>query len=139
MERSFGLLKPDCLKRGLEREVLAFIESSGLEIVAIKTVRLTRAHVDTIWSSCRPMAFYEKMVEFSTSDDCIVFIAQGKEAISRLTALIGHYDPAKAQKGTVRQLFGTSLMENIAHSSSNTEMYEKEVSLFFGEVYKVLS
>ena len=133
MERSFGLLKPDCLKRGLDREIFALIESSGLEIVAVKTVRLTRAHVDTVWPTCKPMVFYEKMVEFSTSSDCIVFIAQGENAIPRLTALVGHHDPAKARKGTIRQLFGTSLMENIIHSSSNTETYKTEASMFFEE------
>ncbi len=133
MERSFGLLKPDCLKRGLDKKVLALIESSGLEIVAVKTVRLTRAHVNAIWPTCKPMAFYEKMVEFSTSGDCIVFIAQGENAISRLTALVGHYDPAKARKGTVRRLFGKSLMENIIHSSSDTKTYKTEMSMFFKE------
>lgn len=131
MERSFGLLKPDCLKRGLEREVLALVESLGLEIVAIKTVRLTREHVDAIWPSCRSMEFYEDMVAFSTSGDSIVFIAQGKDAIRRLTILVGHHTPAEAAKGTVRQLFGTSAMENIIHSSSDTETYQKEKTLFF--------
>jgi nucleoside-diphosphate kinase len=133
LERSFGLLKPDCLQRGLEREVLALVRSSGLEIVAIKTVRLTRDHVDAIWPSCRTMEFYEDMVEFSTSGDSIVFIVQGKDAIRRLTALVGHYIPAKAKKGTVRQLFGTSAMENIIHSSSDTKTYRGEKSLFFQE------
>ena len=77
------------------------------------------------------MAFYEEMVKFSTSDDCIVFIVQGENAISRLTALVGHYDPAKAREGTIRRLLGTSLMENIIHSSSDTETYKKEASMFF--------
>lgn len=111
--------------------MLALIESSGLEIVAMKTVRLTRAQVDAIWPSCKPMAFHEEMVSFSTSNDCIVFIAQGENAISRLSALLGHYDPAKAEKGTIRFKFGTSLMENITHSSCDTETYQKESSLFF--------
>ena len=131
MERSFGLLKPDCLKRGLEAQVLALIESFGFKIVAIKTVRLTRAHVDAIWPSCKQMAFYEEMVAFSTSDDSIVFIVEGRDVISRLTALVGHYDPAKACSGTIRHLFGTSLMENIIHSSYDIETYQTEVSLFF--------
>lgn len=131
MEHSFGLLKPDCLKRGIAEKVLALIESSGLEIIAMKTVRLTRAQVDAIWPSCKPMEFFEEMVSFSTSNDCIVFIAEGENAISRLSALLGHYDPALAEAGTVRFLFGTSLMENIAHSSGDTEAHRKESSLFF--------
>lgn len=131
MKRVFGLLKPDCLKRGLENEVINLIETAGLNIVAMKMVRLTRTHVDAIWPGCKPMEFYEEMVAFSTSNDCIVFIAEGENAIARLSALVGHHDPTQAEGGTIRSRFGTSFMENIAHSSSDTEAYQKESSLFF--------
>ena len=133
MEHSFGLLKPDCLKRGITEEVLALIESSGLKIVAMKTVRLTRESVDAIWPSCRPMEFYDDMVEFSISGDCVVFIAEGSNAIDRLTNLVGHYDPARAEEGTIRRLFGTSVMENVIHSASDDTTYQKEKSLFFDQ------
>ncbi len=136
MERSFGLLKPDCLQRGLQKEVIALIESAGLKIVAMKTVRLTRAQVDAIWPGCKPMGFYEEMVAFSSSSDCIVFIAEGENAIGRLSALLGHYDPTQAEEATIRFRFGTSLMENIAHSSSDTEAYQKESSLFFDCIHE---
>ena len=133
MERSFGLLKPDCLKRGITKEVLALVESSGLKIVAMKTVRLTRESVDAIWPSCRQMDFYGDMVEFSTSGDCVVFIVEGSNAVNRLTNLVGHYDPARAKEGTIRRLFGTSAMENVIHSASDVTMYQKERSLFFDQ------
>lgn len=131
MEQSFGLLKPDCLKRGLEKEVLALIESSGLKILEMKRVSLTRSDVDTIWPSCRQMDFYKDLVDFSVSGDCIVFIVEGENALNRLTDLVGCYDPINAKEGTIRMLFGTSAMENIIHSSSDTDAYEKEKSLFF--------
>lgn len=133
MERSFGLLKPDCLKRGITKEVLILIESSGLKIVAMKTIRLTKENVDTIWPSCRSMEFYDSMVEFSITGDCLVFIVEGDNAIGRLTTLVGHYEPTKAKKGTIRRLFGTSAMENVIHSASDVDMYEKEKSLFFDQ------
>lgn len=133
MKRSLGLLKPDCLKRGLQKEVLALVESFGLKIAATKRVRLTRKDVDTIWSSCREMEFYEDMVDFSISGDCVVFIVEGEDAINRLSRLVGHYDPAKAEKETIRRLFGTSPMENIIHSASDRAAYKKEKSLFFQE------
>lgn len=131
MERSLGFLKPDCLKRELENEVLGLITSSGFKIVTMKKVRLTRKDIGIVWHSCRRMDFYEDMVDFSTLGDCVVFIVEGEDAINRLTNLVGHYDPAKAEEGTVRRLFGTSPMKNIIHSSSDTEAYEKEKALFF--------
>ena len=131
LEYSLGLLKPDCLKRRLESRVFALIASAGLEIVVTKTVRLTKEQVAIIWPSCVSMGFYEDMVRFSTSGDSIVFIVQGENAIQRLTALVGHYDPTQAVEGTIRRLFGTSAMENVIHSSSDKEAYQKEKSLFF--------
>jgi len=131
LEHSFGLLKPDCLTRGLQEKVLAMVESSGLKIVATKQVRLTRKDVDIIWPSCKEMKFYEDMVYFSVSGDCVAFIVEGEDAINRLSDLAGHYDPTIAEEGTIRRLFGTSAMENIIHSASDTEAYKKEKSRFF--------
>ena len=128
---SFGLLKPDCLKRGIEKEVLIAIESVGLEIVAIKRVRLTKNEVDIIWVPCLKEDFYNDLLEFSLSGDCIVFIAKGDDAITKLNDLVGHYDPARAEKGTIRHRFGTSLMENVIHSTSTEETFWKEVFLFY--------
>ena len=137
MEHSFGLLKPDCLKRGIEKEVLALVESAGLRIVAMKRVRLTRQQVDAVWPSCKREDFYEDMVEFSTSGDCIVFIVEGENAINRLKDIVGHYEPSMAKEGTIRHLFGTSARENIIHSSKNEETYKKEKALFFREELKI--
>ena len=77
MDYSFGLLKPDCLKRNIEKQILAEIEAAGLSIVAKKRVRLTRCDVDAVWPTCRPESFYEDMVDFSTSGDCLAFIVRG--------------------------------------------------------------
>lgn len=138
MEHSFGLLKPDCLKRGIDKKVLAFVESAGLRIIAIKRVRLTRQDVDIIWSSCKEAKFYEDMVAFSTSGDCIVFIVEGANAIRRLKDLVGYYEPAIAKEGTIRHQFGISAMENIVHSSEDEETYEKEKALFFDSDKRVI-
>ena len=130
MSRSFGLLKPDCLRRGLEAEVLALIESAGLHIVQSKQVRLTRADVDVIWATCRGTYFYEDMVAFSLSGDCIIFIVEGEDAVNRLSQLVGHFDPLIAIPGTIRHRFGISRMENVIHSSLDERAFRAEVNLF---------
>lgn len=112
MNYSFGLLKPDCFKRGIEKEVLMAIKSAGLEIVAVKRVRLTKKEVNIIWAPCLKENFYNDLLGFSLSGDCIVFIAKGNNAITKLNDLVGHYDPAKARKNTIRHRLGISLMEN---------------------------
>lgn len=77
------------------------------------------------------MEFYEDMVEFSVSGDCIMFIVEGENAIDRLNRLVGHYDPARAEEGTIRKLFGRSPMENIIHSSLDRDAYKEESTRFF--------
>jgi len=131
MNYSFGLLKPDCTKRGLEKEVFKMIESAGLKIIANKRVRLGKKEVNIVWSSCVKEDFYEEMLEFSLSGDSIVFIVEGEDAIARLNNLVGHYDPAIAKEGTIRKRFATSLMENLIHSSSNEKDFWEETILFF--------
>ena len=131
MNYSFGLLKPDCLKRGIEKKVLAIIEAAGLEIIAIKRVRLTKKEVDIIWSSLSKEDFYEEFLKFCLSGDCMVFIVKGHDAIVKLNDLVGHWDPKRAEKHTIRHQYGTSVMENVIHSSATEEAFWKEVSLFF--------
>lgn len=131
MECSFGLLKPDCLKRGIEKEILPEIESVGLKIVAIKRVRLTEKEVDIIWEPCKKEKFYEELVKFSLSGDCLVFIVKGAGAIKRLTDLVGHYEPTQAGKDTIRHRFGSSAMENVIHSTGDEATFWREARLFF--------
>jgi len=132
MKYSIGLLKPDCLKRGIEKEILAMIRNSGFIIIEKRRVRLTREDVDTIWNSCKKTYFYEDMVKFFLSEDCIIFIVEGENAILRLNELVGYFEPALADSGTIRNIYGISAMENIIHSTLNEETYLKELFLFFG-------
>jgi nucleoside-diphosphate kinase len=128
---SFGLLKPDCLKRGIGKEVLALVESAGLEIIITKRVRLTKNEVDVIWAPCLNEDFYEEFLKFSLSGDCLVFIVKGADAIKRFKGLVGHYDPALAEKHTIRHRFGKTVRENVIHGADTEEQFWKEASLFF--------
>ncbi|MBI2626404.1 MAG: hypothetical protein HYW69_02305 [Candidatus Nealsonbacteria bacterium] len=131
MECSFGLLKPDCLKRGIEKEVLSEIEAAGLGIIAVKRVRLTKKEVDVIWEPCAKEDFYQELLGFSLSGDCLVFIVKGDNSIGRLNDLVGHYHPEVAKEHTIRHRFGKSAMENVIHSTGDEQTFLKEASLFF--------
>ena len=134
MNYSFGLLKPDCLKRGIEKKVLTAIETVGLEIIAIKRIRLTKQEVDVIWAPCLTEDFYEELLKFSLSGDCIIFIVKCDDAIAILNNLVGHYEPTRAEKDTIRYRFGKSVMENVIHSTATEEMFWQEISLFFARI-----
>ncbi|MFA5021118.1 MAG: nucleoside-diphosphate kinase, partial [Patescibacteria group bacterium] len=131
MDYAFGLLKPDCLRRGLEREIMLIIGANGLPTIASKRVRLTKKEVDIVWPNCINEPYYPSMLAFSTSSDCLAFIVTGDDAISRLHELVGHYDPAKARPDTIRGRYATSCMENLIHSADTVEDFWLQTRLFF--------
>lgn len=131
---SFGLLKPDCLSRNIESEVLRMIESIGLEIVRWRRIRLTPEQVGIIWAPCQRESYYPEMVRFSTESDSLVFLVRGENAITRLNDLVGHWNPEIAAEGTIRKKYGTCPMRNVIHSTSNEETFRMEASLFFGQL-----
>lgn len=109
------------------------VESMGLEIIAIRRVRLTKKEIDIIWAPCVKEKFYKDYLEFLLSGDCVVFIARGENAINKLDDLIGHFNPSKAKEGTIRQLYGISLGENVIHSTNDETTFFAETSLFYLE------
>lgn len=77
MSYAFGLLKPDCVKRGLVQEVMNIITLAGLQVVASKRVRLTKGQCAIVWPVCTKQTYWEEMLEFSLSEDSVVFIVKG--------------------------------------------------------------
>jgi len=131
MEYSSGLLKPDCLERNLVDEVLAAIREAGLEIVAVKRVRLTQKEIDVIYESCVCEDFYGDMSVCYCAGDCIFYIVKGANAIDRLNDVIGNREPAVADAYTIRHRFGQDVRRNVIHGTDNKKTFWKEVKLFF--------
>ena len=128
---SFGLLKADCQKRGLSKQILDIINSSGgIKVVCFKPVKLNPYQVSVLWSPCVGQPFYNKMVQSYTGNESIIFLVEGNNAIEVLNDLVGCYDPYKAKKYTLRNRFGLNKMDNIIHSTSNLETLITETALF---------
>lgn len=135
MSYAFGLLKSDCVKRGLVQEVMSMIAIAGLKIVASKRIRLTEEQCAIVWPICTKQTYWEEMLEFSRSEDSIVFIVKGDNATARLKDLVGHYDPQIAKEGTIRRRFGTSKMEDIIHSADDEAAFWEQTELFFNVLF----
>lgn len=93
-------------------------------------MRLTKNKVDVIWNLCNE-DFYEEFLEFSLSGDCMVFIVKGNDAIIKFNNLVGHWDPCRAQRYTIRHQYGKSAMENVIHGTGTKEKFWNEILLFF--------
>ncbi|MCL6566572.1 MAG: nucleoside-diphosphate kinase [Acidobacteriia bacterium] len=131
VERTLAIIKPDAVRRNLTGEILSRIHRAGLQIVAIKSLRLSRAEAEGFYAVHRERPFFQDLTEFMSSGKVIVMVLEGENAILRWRDLMGATDPAKAAPGTIRREFGTSIQNNCTHGSDAPETAAFEVSYFF--------
>lgn len=131
VQATFAFVKPDAVKRGLSGEVIRRIEGTGLKIVALKMISLSRAQARRLYAVHREKPFYEDLVDFVTSGPLVAMIVKGNEAIKAVRDLIGATNPKEARPGTIRADFGTDVMRNVVHASDSRQSFEHEYPIIF--------
>jgi nucleoside-diphosphate kinase len=130
-ERTFSIIKPDAMKARQAGEILSRIEKAGLEVVALRLRRLTRAEAEGFYYVHRERPFFRSLAEFMSSGPCITMVLEGENAIARLREIMGATDPAKAAPGTIRADLATSIEANCIHGSDAPETARFEIGYFF--------
>lgn len=133
LERTLAILKPDCVRKNLQGEVLARIQKAGFKTLCFKTVRLTRETAGAFYAVHKGRPFYEELVNFMSSGPCVPLALEKQNAVSDFRTLIGATDPKEAAEGTIRKLYADSKGENIVHGSDSVENGRIEVAFFFAE------
>jgi nucleoside-diphosphate kinase len=131
VERTLAIVKPDAMARGLLGEILARIHHAGFRIVAIKSLRMTRAQAEAFYAVHRGKGFFEDLAAFMSSGKVVVMALEAENAIARWREAMGATDPAKAAEGTIRRAFGTSIQNNCTHGSDAPETAAFEIGYFF--------
>lgn len=131
IERTLAIIKPDAVSRNLTGEILSRIHKAGFQIVAIKSLRLSRAEAEGFYAVHRERPFFRDLTEFMSSGKAVVMVLEGENAIARWREVMGATDPAKAAPGTIRREFGTSIQNNCTHGSDAPETAAFEISYFF--------
>ncbi|MEB3759141.1 MAG: nucleoside-diphosphate kinase [Desulfurococcales archaeon] len=131
VEKTFVMIKPDAVKRGLIGEIVSRFERKGLKIKALKMVKLTRERAEQLYSVHRDKPFFNDLVEFVTSGPVVAMVLEGDSAISVVRLLIGSTDARKAAPGTIRGDFALDIQENVVHASDSPESFEREYRVFF--------
>ena len=132
-ELTLAILKPDCIKKNLQGEVLSRIQKSGFKVLSTKQVRLTQETAGAFYAVHKGRPFYDGLVEFMSSGSCMPIALQKDNAVADFRKLIGATDPKDADPGTIRKVFADSKGENIVHGSDSPENGRIEVSFFFSE------
>jgi nucleoside-diphosphate kinase len=133
-ERTLSIIKPDALAAGSLGPILEQIERAGLHIVAMRMCRLTAAEAQGFYAVHRERPFFADLVRFMSSGPIVVSVLEGDDAIGRYRKLMGATDPAKADPGTLRKRFGSTIERNAVHGSDGPETARTEIAYFFREL-----
>ena len=131
MERTYIMLKPDCLKRGLMGEVIARIERKGYKIVEAKTMTLDEAILREHYAHIADRPFFPEIVTYMTSGPVFGMIVEGENAVKGMRLLMGATKVEEATAGTIRGDYAFCTSENIIHGSDSVENAEIEIKRFF--------
>ncbi len=129
--RTFTMIKPSAFRSGYSGQIFAKIEGAGYRIVAMKLVHLSQHQAGSFYEMHEGKPFYNSLVDFMSSGPIIAAILEHENAVENFRNFIGATDPAKAEKGTIRNLFGKDLSENAIHGSDSDESAQRESNFFF--------
>jgi nucleoside-diphosphate kinase len=130
-QRTFFIVKPDAMAKGVLGKILDMIANSGLALVAGRITQLTDEQAGRFYAVHAERPFYGDLKRFMTSGPVFVGVLEGDDAVKRWRDLMGPTDSKKAPKGTVRGEFGTDVEKNASHGSDAPETARAEVAFFF--------
>ena len=131
------MIKPSAFAAGYNGNILAKIEEGGYKIKALKKVSLTKEQAGHFYEMHKERPFYGELTDFMSSGPIIAAILEKDNAVESFRKFIGATDPAKAEEGTIRKLYGKSLSENAVHGSDSDESAEREAGFFFSFLERV--
>jgi nucleoside-diphosphate kinase len=131
MERTLSIIKPDGVSRGLIGEVVKRLESSNLNIVAMKMQHMTKKQAEGFYAVHKERPFFESLTTFMSSGPVVVMVLEGDNVIARYRELMGATNYEEAAEGTIRREFATDIEKNVVHGSDAPETAAFEISYFF--------
>ena len=131
MEKTFVMVKPDGVQRGIGGQVITRFEEKGLKLVAAKFMRIDKELASKHYGEHVGKPFYEPLVEFITSGPVMAMVWEGQDAISTVRTTVGKTNPKEAGPGTIRGDFGMHTGRNIIHASDSPASADREINLFF--------
>ncbi len=134
-ERTFVMVKPDGVQRGLVGTVISRLEDRGLKLAAAKFLEIDRELAEDHYGEHADKPFFDDLVGFITSGPVMAMVWEGQDATRQVRKMMGATDPAESAPGTIRGDFGLDLGRNVIHGSDNEDpgANEREIDLFFDD------
>lgn len=133
MEKTFVIIKPDGVSRGLIGEIIKRYEQKGLSITHMELTIADRITAEKHYEEHRGKSFYKDLIGFITSGPLITMVVEGENAVDMVRKLNGATKIEDAAPGTIRGDFATSTARNVVHSSDSNESANREISLWINQ------
>ena len=133
MERTFIIIKPDAVQRGLTGEIIKRFEQRGLRIIGMKFLRISRQLAEKHYAVHAERPFFASLVNYITSSPVVVIALEGTNAVAAARKTIGATKPQEAEAGTIRGDLALEIGRNLVHGSDSVENGQIEVANFFTE------
>ena len=130
-ERTLSIIKPDGVSRNLIGSVVKRLEEEGLNIMAMKMIKMTKEQAKGFYKVHEGKPFYESVTDFMSSGPCVVMTLEGEDVIKRYRKLMGATNFKEAEEGTIRLEFATDIEKNVVHGSDSEENARFEINYFF--------
>ena len=131
MDRSFVMVKPDGVQRGLVGEIVSRLEAKGLKLVAARFEKLTDARVSEQYKEHLAKPFFPGLKQYIMGGPCFLMVWEGRNVVSIVRKLIGATNPQEATPGTIRGDFGIDIGRNVIHASDSQESADREIAIHF--------
>jgi nucleoside-diphosphate kinase len=133
MERTFLMIKPDGVQRGLVSEIIGRFETKGFTLVGLKLMAVSRELAEQHYGVHRDRPFFAGLVNFITSGPVVARVWEGEGVIASARKMIGATKPLEAEPGTIRGDLGVTVGRNIIHGSDAPDTAQAEIALWFSE------
>src|SRR5881227_1050337 len=131
---TFGIIKPDAVSAGNSGNIIQRINDAGFKLRGMKTLHMSLREAQGFYAVHRERPFFNGLTEFMSSGPCVVMVLEKENAVKAWRDLMGATDPAKADDGTLRKKYATSIGENAVHGSDSEENAQIELAYFFSRL-----
>jgi len=132
-ERTYIMVKPDGVQRGLVGDIIGRFEKRGFKLIALKLVHATREHLEKHYEDLKEKPFFPGLIKYMASGPVVAMVWEGLDAVKTGRSMLGATNPLASAPGTIRGDYALAVGRNICHGSDSVENAEKEIKLWFPE------
>merc|ERR1719231_899895 len=131
IERTYIMIKPDGVQRGLVGEITKRFEQRGYLLKGLKLFQASEELLKEHYCDLVEKKFFPALLAYMLSGPVTCMVWEGENAVKMGRQMLGATNPQDSLPGTIRGDFSIEVGRNICHGSDSVENAEKEIALWF--------